>query len=267
VPRKSQPTYLELTELIRKELDLVRDGKRKYSDLRLLLLKAEKHHYLSLPKGEQIGYCQTVKQKANCERIAESFLISELVSESVLAQRGWTKWLLKKIEVVPDRVTANINLYCLSKIIHLESRPDIKLIKEKFNRDRNNRKTIKPSVVTKRRQEALRWINSLQVSVPDYSLEFLVAESVRFYNEIQQSRGDFDKFCSSSDDPAFLSRLCFNFLHEQMKSYRSSLEMLFGSGGEGDVMKTLASKINLAIAAKYPDLESQIQNRTSKVSS
>lgn len=201
-----------------------------------------------------------------------------ITKTTVLSRDGWTESGIKLFLPIPDKEVANPNyrkaapmkLYNENRVVQIENSDEFKAFKEKSS----SRKNDAQKAVKTKTSKILQYVNNLVIDVPVLSKEELIEKSCEHFNyrvELKQEKYDdlwwrkgreeskeegfyeqleFQK-ASKNSDPAFLERICTNYLRHCLTHYERELHNLFGKVGKGKAYPILKAKVNRAIFDTY----------------
>lgn len=204
--------------------------------------------------------------------------MNDYITKPTVKERGWTdaaikKFLLKADREVPNphsRSAAPMKLYLKSRVEAVEN--DSVFIEYKKLIEKR-KEQAKRGIETKR-QKVIEWVNGLDIDIPTYDKDVLIAEACasfnnwkafqkekylewesRHWNEAHEYGDDYEpdfSLATPQSNPSFLARITTNYLRHQCTFYERKLNDLFGKVGKDDGHDILQERINQAIHAKYP---------------
>lgn len=173
-------------------------------------------------------------------------------------ERDWSKRLITKFLGEPDKLGKNINnsktpckLYELEKVYQIEETEEFKVELRKVIKRRESAN----KVVSKKEDELLNYINSLEINIPHFENRDELFKAARAqYNNHQIEKGTYN-IAHKDADIEFMKRITINFLRHSVDCYEIELHRLFGKIGRTLAYFQLKDKINDAILEKYPYLQ------------
>lgn len=175
-----------------------------------------------------------------------------------LKNRGWTDKLIKTFLPEPDEERINpyyasadmVKLFLLEKVEAIEKSPEFIVLQDGT---RKRREAAKKAAATKR-DTLMKYINSLEISIPKLAEEELVQCACDHYNLLQQERNRQYISARPNSDKSFLQRIMVNYLRHEMSNYEYELERIAGKTGKMEAYDELRAKILHEIGEQYPDL-------------
>ena len=182
---------------------------------------------------------------------------------------GWTDKLIKDYLGDPDEFQENpvyknqapMRLYLIERVNQIISDNDLEITLQSNLEKRNKRSKSGRKSANTKRQKVLDWIDSLEISIPQYEYQRLVEWACNHYNDREFSRAlqqghipDFREAHAGSDSH-FLYRIIHNYLRHVMTDYDAQLKTLFGKVGKQEGRDKLKEKITTEIDKAYPDLK------------
>jgi len=179
-----------------------------------------------------------------------------------LKEKGWTQskitsWLGEPDEIIKNPMykrAAPSKLYLTYRVHEIEASDEFKEWLEKTRERRNKLSKSLKDVNTRKREELIKYIDSLEIEIEKMELDKLRELAVIHYNNLWASRGRDEKTVSINDDITFLNRICVNMLRHSFTDYEREIERMFGKVGKAEGYKLLKEKINNKIFEVYPDL-------------
>ena len=179
------------------------------------------------------------------------------ISLSSLKERGWTEKMIREYGLQPDREKTNpyyrsaapMKLYDLNKIIQIESGT---WFQEQYAASLSRRRSAKKGVKTKF-NKMMAYIDSLPISLPNWSKEEAFEEAVNHYNDFWSWKGRDDKHISDyrNLDSETLERITQNMFRHAYTDYDDVLYECYGKVGVDMAHAYLQDKINVMVHEKY----------------
>jgi len=187
----------------------------------------------------------------------------EYLTVSKLKERGWTDAKIRDWLGEPDKLKINpmyrtapqMKLYLEKRVIKKEKSNEFIEWKEKSKLRREKQSQRMKEVMNKKREELLKYIANLTITIPKYKKDKLYSLAVEHYNELWMYRGNYDKYASIDADESFLNRISVNMLRHSFSDYEYELERLFDKVGKDEGYSLLKEKVNETIFKIYPFLE------------
>ena len=197
--------------------------------------------------------------------------MGNMVSQSGLLDRGWTKGLIKKFLPEPDSTKCNpyykagppMKLYALSRVEGMEESDQFIAAKEKAKK----RQDAAAKAVQTKKANTMDYVNEIKINVPLIKKKKLRRLASDHYDDFQIDRWlDGDGFgdlmlTSQSSDPVFLSRISVNYLRHCATEYDCHLDGLSRKVGKFEAHKILKDTVLCAIAEKYPWLAEECKRQ------
>jgi hypothetical protein len=176
---------------------------------------------------------------------------------SHLKKRGWTDALIGNFLGKPDEVRRNP--YYRSgppmkpyKALRVEQAENSAEYREAQDARKTKRDAAQKALATKK-QKIADYVATVKIEVPRLAKEELIRRACSNYNSM--SRGDGG--ASEHSDPAFLERICVNFLRHCLTKYEVHLQEIAGKVGARDAYLDIKVKVLEAIADEYDWLRDQ----------
>ena len=211
-------------------------------------------------------------QTSICLRCHHKYLqaIDPLLSKSALIKRGWSETLIRKY-LTPDQEVPNphyssgpkVKLYRTSTVQKAEGRKDIREALARIRRSRDKRSKAAKQAAQRRKEELLRYINSIEIKVETLPEDVLFKRAVEHYNALWASRDKWEKHITlqeAQQNWSFLRRISRNYLRHTAQ-YHEELERLFGKTGASEAYELLRDRIERAIDDSYPYLRYKQQSK------
>lgn len=193
---------------------------------------------------------------------------SKWISLAGLKQRGWTAGCVDLFLGPPKHFATNpyyksaapMKLYCRSEALDVEGSSSFAKWQKKNANRREKLKSSSLKNAEKRRKQLFKYIEQLEISVPEYSQPQLLEAAIDAYNELWFSRNS-DKFASVTSPKSFLQRITVNFLRHECEQYELEIGKMFGQIGKDQGYRLLKFKVLKAIENKYPYLQGACRNQ------
>lgn len=202
-------------------------------------------------------------------RRSQSSAAEKMITKSAILKRGWTEALIAELLGEADEKRVNP---------HHKSGPPMQLWREarveaseksaafkKFQRDAVPRRDAAKKSLETKAKKLQAYIDGLVVEVPWMDEASLIQKAVKHFNDSPRSeRGDFN-LADVNSDPAFLQRICVNFLRHAMTDYEERLNEVHGRVGGRDAYVEIKLKVLEAIGEKYPSLSQECDRQMHRV--
>jgi len=183
-----------------------------------------------------------------------------LLLTSVL-ERGWTRAMVEMFLGVPDQLRQNprhrsgalMRFYALSRIEAAEQ--SVVFVERKAKAQERAKRGV--AVAVRKYQELLDRVEALHIDVPKYGDEDVVWMAIDHYHRLWASRGEYSKYASLGDSPAFLGRITVNFLRHACSRYEDEFEQAYGEIGAENARRMIRGRVYGAIARRYPQYEGE----------
>ena len=180
------------------------------------------------------------------------------LTKTGVKERGWTDSLIRQFLGEPDSTKVNfyyksgppVCLYLVSRVEAAEMTPEFVAAREKVEK----RQTSAAVAVKTKRNHLQALVDKITITVPKMDHNKLIRLACESYNERNWER---DCYASDNSDPAFLDRMCVNYLRHNMTHYENLLDVTAGKVGAGDAYCEIKGKVLDAIATAYPYLASE----------
>ena len=190
---------------------------------------------------------------------------AELVTQSRITARGWSKTMVAKLLGEPDKLAPNpmykcaapMKLYNLERVKKVELSEEFKAAKARAEK---RRAAINPSI-DKRRNELLDKVRAEKVVLPTMRKSKLLRLAINSYNERDKNGWS---VASTGDDPAFLKRIMVNYLRHERTSYDHDLWATGGEIGVWEARTLIRAKVYKAIADAYPYLVEECERQAER---
>lgn len=188
------------------------------------------------------------------------------VSKSGLSARGWTDSLISRFLSEPDRYKKNphyacaapMKLYLLERVEKVESDPQFQEARAKSE---VRKRASKKAVETKTAKTLEEVDKAVQVKVPEMARERLIKLACDHFNR----RISYEAEPASIDsDPAFLERICVNFLRHRMTKYDRYLDELYKKVGKSEGIEMVRQRVYKAIGDAYPWLTAECERQLAR---
>jgi hypothetical protein len=187
-----------------------------------------------------------------------------------LKDRGWTDALIARFLGEPDLLAPNPHyrsqpprkLYLIARVEAVEETDAFRIA---LAASAPRKRAAAGAVATKRRKME-RHVERVRFAVPLIGRDELVRLACRHYNERQADRAmERDWYGSRSDyrpatpesSPAFLERICTNYLRHRATAYDERLDEVAGKVGVGPAYQAIVAKVLDAIAESHPWLAAE----------
>lgn len=186
----------------------------------------------------------------------------KMLSMAGLRERGWTASMITSLLGEPDALKKNphyakaapMRCYIEERVVSAETTPDFAAAKAKAVSRSNGAKKAADT----KRDDLLKRVQEMRVSVKTKSLVHVRAQAIRAYNDWN------DDVVSSDAEPVFLERLSVNYIRHNLTTYDAALEEVAGRVGIEDAVKEIRRKIYGAIAERYPELGEECSRQMAK---
>ena len=190
---------------------------------------------------------------------------AELVTQSRITQRGWSKTMVANLLGEPDKLAPNpmyksaapMRLYDLARVKKIELSSSFKKAKARADK---RRAAIEPSI-DKRRKELLEKVRAEKVVLQPMSKPKLRRLAINSYNEHNESGWS---VASVGDDPTFLNRIMVNYLRHECTNYDHDLWTASGEIGVREAQTLVRAKTYKAIAHAYPYLADECEQQAER---
>lgn len=185
-------------------------------------------------------------------------MLDQLITQTSLIGRGWTKALVNKYYPKPSQLRNNpigkslakVKLYDLNIIIKIEQT-------ESFKNDLSKAKKRSASMLAvsmQKRADLLKQIDNMSITVEYLKTDKLVKKSIKHYNDFQKYNGNFNSdLASNKSDSKFLKRIVINYIRHELTRYDKAIDALLGKVGKKEAFIRLNQRIYQKIADIYPD--------------
>lgn len=193
-------------------------------------------------------------------------MINELITQTSLLNRGWTKSLINKYYPKPSQLRNNPMGRSLAKV-KLYDRQEVSRIEqtEAFNNDLVKAKKKSKSMVAvneQKRQDLLQQIDEMALSVKILKNDSLIKKAIKHYNDFQRLNGNFEvELASSESDINFLKRIIVNYIRHELTCYDQAINGLLGKVGKKEAFIRLNQRIYQKIAENYPEYAEESYNQ------
>jgi hypothetical protein len=181
----------------------------------------------------------------------------EFLPVSDIKKRGWTDALIARFLGRPDDTRVNphyrsgppMRLYKLDRIERVEASTEYREVQ----RGRQCKRDSAQKALATKRQKIAEYIARVAIVVPQLSKEELIRRACNHYNErsLRDERRIGYNPASPHSDPAFLDRICVNYLRHCLTSYESHLREIAGKVGAPDAYCAIKTKVLAAIGDAY----------------
>jgi hypothetical protein len=192
-----------------------------------------------------------------------------------LKAQGWTDAGVRKFLGEPDKLATNLHyasgpkvrLYAQERVHEVMATPDWQAwrVGAAVRSDKGK------GVANRKRMALIATVKTLGVVLPVLKQDELITRACAHYNAFQETRlaerGWDDDFtpAAPASNPAFLERICVNYLRHACTRYEQELDRIFGKVGVEEAREELFRHICEKIAAVYPRLaaacEAQVYRR------
>jgi transcriptional regulator with XRE-family HTH domain len=181
-----------------------------------------------------------------------------MLTASALKERGWTDTLIRDFLRGPDDTKSNphhrsgppMRLYAAARVEQAEASGEFRAAQDGR---KGRRASAQKALATKRRRIA-EYVESVEVEVPELTREDLNQRACGNYNgrrSLRDMRDPCHGPAGADSDPAFLARICVNYLRHCLTRYEDHLREIAGQVGASDAYHDLKDKVLDAIADKY----------------
>lgn len=176
-----------------------------------------------------------------------------------LRARGWNESMIHRFLRRPDQTKTNphyrsgppMQLFEGARVVRAEQQPEFIAIQEKRARRRAGARKAVETKSDKTRQ----FVDSLNINVPCFDRQKLIAKACAHYNAFTPGReDDYCKPARLDSDDGFLNRIAVNFLRHRMTPYERHLARTYGKVGADEAYVVIKTKVLHAIATAYPFL-------------
>lgn len=190
---------------------------------------------------------------------------NELLTKSVIKERGWTEGAIKKFLGNPEITKKNPHyrtgppmlLWRLETVLEAEQTSQFIEWKNKHDTRREQLRTRAINQHQQKRTLLMEWVESLDVKVPKYSKGKLFQFAINNYNELWSSRGEHEKLIYqeySQLNPDFLHRITVNALLHALSDYEYHLAKVANITGAPEARSRLTERMLTEINKTYPDV-------------
>lgn len=193
-------------------------------------------------------------------------MINELITQTSLLNRGWTKSLMNKYYPKPSQLRNNPMGRSLAKV-KLYDRQEVSRIEqtEAFKNDLAKAKKRSNSMVylnEQKRQGLLQQIDEMALSVKVLKNDVLVKNAIKYYNDFQRMNGNLEcELASTESDMNFLKRIIVNYIRYELTCYDQAINGLLGKVGKKEGFIRLSRRIYQKIAENYPEYAEESYNQ------
>lgn len=138
-----------------------------------------------------------------------------------------------------------MQLYKIKKVEKIESTPEYRDLQAQ----RAKRREGAARAVATKRKRIDDYVSQLEIDVPILDKGELILRACSSYNAIKA--GSDADWASPNSDPAFLARICVNYLRHELTSYEDNLQNIAGKVGAPDAYLEIKTKVLDAIAETY----------------
>ena len=193
-----------------------------------------------------------------------------ITKTDIKKQRGWTNKLLSLFLPEPDEIRDNplyrsapkMQLFDLNKIIGIEESQEFKLEKNIAEK----RKLYAKKAIDTKLYQIKSFVDGIEINIPIYKRSKLIKLACKSYNDFQDQKcleySDINmERANKNSDPAFLNRICVNYLRHNACDYDNYLNNINGKVGKFNAYTKIRNKIFEDIAIKYPFLKDECENQ------
>lgn len=171
-----------------------------------------------------------------------------------LRARGWTGGLIKRFLPKPDSTSTNphyqsaapVKLYSASRVRRIEATKKFQAAREKVA----GRKAGAAQAVRTKREWMDRHVAGIKVEVPVLLRDELIRRACESYNSLDRSEKA-ESYASPSSDPAFIARICVNYLRHCLTGYERELAQICGRVGAATGYVEVKERVLDTIAERY----------------
>ena len=181
------------------------------------------------------------------------------ITTSVLKEHGWTATMIERFLKTPDaykqnpcyRSAAPMKLYDPARVKRIER---TKVFKETLEESAKRKQSAQKAVETKR-QKALEYAKTVDITIPVMDFDRLRVLACRHYNNLHYNDLHFMLADPKSSDPDFLGRITVNYLRHECSEYEDYLVDIYGVIGNHSAYMILKQRVNEKIFNTYPELK------------
>jgi hypothetical protein len=184
---------------------------------------------------------------------------SEYVTLTGLKERGWTDSIIKKINLIPDKLAKNprfnkaapMKLYDINNIVELEkSEQFCNLIAKGQSRKEGAKKAVETKIA-----KLYKYVETVPIEIEFVPEPKVTIDAIDAYNDWHDY--DFDKGnpASLDSDELFLMRIRGNYIRHNLTNYDEILEVIKGHTGIKEVYPDLKRKVMNRIDSKWKSKE------------
>jgi len=183
----------------------------------------------------------------------------EMLCESQVMERGWSKTMVKTFLKESDETKQNPNyrkaapmkLYLLSRVKKVERTKSLKemLVKYKL------KKVSAAKAVDTKIAKLMKQVDNMGVYVKKLSDKKVLNYAIDSYNSFSMYRER--EFASKHSDPNFLERITVNFIRHELTDCDQQLEAVARKTGVGTAFVAISKKVFAKIAEVYPSLKTE----------
>jgi hypothetical protein len=194
----------------------------------------------------------------------------EFITLSALKDRGWTDSIIKKMNVLPDKIAKNphylkaspMKLYMVSKIEEFEkSEQFCNLIVKSQSRKEGAKKAVETKIA-----KLYKYVETVSIEIEFVPEPQVTYEAIEAYNIWQENRPSiingnksYQEATINSDD-GFLGRIRGNYIRHNLTNYDDILAEIKGHTGISEVYPDLKNKVMTRINIKWKNHATSEEN-------
>ena len=190
----------------------------------------------------------------------------EYLTLTTLKERGWSPALINRLLGAPDKAGVNphyrsgppVQLYLQERVSAAESRPEF----TGYQASRDKRATASRDAADLKRDELLKRIDQLEITVARRPLAEVMRESLLAWRDHQRLRRNNFNVDSVNAPQEVRERWAVNFVRHELTAYDAFLftkiKRQIGAREAADRLKT---RVLRKIAEVYPELAAAVQDR------
>jgi hypothetical protein len=180
----------------------------------------------------------------------------EYLTLSGLKERGWTDSIVKKMNLLPDKLAKNphylkaapMKLYLVSGIEELEkSEQFCNLITKSQSRKEGAKKAVETKIA-----KLYKYVETVPIEIEFVPEPQVTIDAINAYNDWHDY--DFDNYTNSvtlNSDELFLMRIRGNYIRHNLTNYEEILAVIKGHTGISEVYPDLKRKVMKRISMEW----------------
>lgn len=182
---------------------------------------------------------------------------SKLLKTSQIIERGWTKGLIKKFLVEPDKTHKILStgskafLYNEDRVESVEETDNFKTAQEKALK----RSETALKKAEKQKQKSLVQVESLEIEVERLDIDKIKNRAISSYKTQNYPAAN------ENDDKNFIERITVNYIRHELTNYDLYLFEQYKKIGKSETVKIIRRKIFMEMLRIYPELSYQIKKQ------